>query len=72
MKQSIPIQLPWKESTNDTNQSQMTSIKTNLNIETSKLPTLIQTGIESTKSSDPKNLMTLTTFLDPPSVKENR
>ena len=65
MKQSIPIQLPWKESINDTNQSQMTSNKTTLNTETSKLPTLIQTGIETTKSSDPKNL-TSTTLLDPP------
>jgi len=72
MKQSIPIQLPWKESTNDINQSQTTSIKTNLNIETSKLPILIQTGIETTKLSDPENLMTSTTLLDPPKRQRKR
>jgi hypothetical protein len=69
-KQPNPIQLPWKESIDETNQNQRTPDNLVLNIKTSKHSPQFNMGkIEAT---DQKNLMEPTTSLDLPKRKENR
>ena len=63
-KQLNPIQLPWKETIDETNQNQRTSENLILNTETSKHSP--QFDIGKTESTDQKNLMEPTTLLGLP------